>query len=84
MMSQDCVGHVQFLEGRREEEGVWGRQGLSAVVPSKGKPITSPTSSFAIWLLRATVVTSPNAGLGGGLKRRPCWQGEFTIDTCIR
>lgn len=83
MMSQDSVGHVQFLEARREEEGVWGRQGLSARVPSKGKLITSPMSGFVIWFVQATVVTSPNAALGGGL-RRLCWQGEFTINTCVR
>lgn len=71
MTPWDCTGHVQFLEGRREEEGVWGRQGLSAMVPSKGKLITSPTSGFAIWLVQATVATSPNAALGGGLRRKP-------------
>lgn len=31
----DCVEHVQFLEGRIEEEGVWGRQGLSVVVQQR-------------------------------------------------
>lgn len=52
--------------------------------PSKGKSITFPTSGFAIWLVRATAVTSPNAVFGNSLRRRQCWQGKITINTCVR
>lgn len=50
-----------------KRKGVRSRQGLSALVSSKGKSITSPTSGFAVFLVWALVVTSPNAALAGGL-----------------
>lgn len=64
------VAHAVCLVYSNKQEQ--GKEDLSAIVPSEGKTIIPPISSFATCLVWSAVATTPdmNMALGGGLTRR--------------